>query len=112
MINSFIFVRVPFLHDMKKITAIASLLVLFTACQKADIHPRSEGSEYTSEIKRLCPKEQTPAPTGSGDVNTLGGGSGSGSTSTVDPSNPTNPTDPSNGDITDPLRKKDRKDNK
>ncbi len=66
---------------MKKITLIASLLIVFTACQKADIRPRTVSPESTEEMKSL-------------------------STDTPDP------TDPNGGDITDPLRKKDQKDNK
>ena len=98
---------------MKKITTIASLLILFAACQKADIHPRIEGSENnTSKANRPC-TNKTPSPTGSGDASTLGGGSNSGSNPTIDPNNPNNPSpDPNGGDITDPLRKKDQKDNK
>lgn len=93
---------------MKKITAIASLLVVFTACQKADIRPRTAGSEVTPEATRLCPvTTPTPSPSGSGDASSLGGGSGS--NPTIDPNNP---GDQGGGDITDPLRKKDQKDNK
>lgn len=93
---------------MKKITTIASLLILFAACQKADIHPRVGCTDDTSEAKRLGPATQTPVPTGSGDVNSLGGGNSS--SPTVDPNNPSG--DQGGGDITDPLRKKDQKDNK
>ena len=89
---------------MKKITIIASLLVVFTAGQKADIRPRTTCSP---EATRLCPAGQTPTPSGSGDASSLGGGSGT--TPTVDP---TSPGDQGGGDITDPLRKKDQKDNK
>lgn len=92
---------------MKKITIIASLLVVFTACQKADIRPRTAGSDVTPEATRFCPAGQTPTPSGSGDAGSLGGGSGP--TPTVDPNNP---GDQGGGDITDPLRKKDQKDNK
>lgn len=89
------------LYDMKKITLIASLLVVFTACQKADIRPRTAGSESISEMKSLS----TDSPSDGGNPNALGGGT---ENPTVDPNNP----DPNGGDITDPLRKKDQKDNK
>ncbi len=88
-------------YDMKKITIIASLLVVFTACQKADIRPRTGSMEPGSEVKSLS--VETPTPTGE-NPNSLGGSDGT----TVDPNNP----DPNGGDITDPLRKKDQKDNK
>jgi hypothetical protein len=86
---------------MKKITLIASLLIVFTACQKADIRPRTVSPESTEEMKSLS--TDTPDPNG-GNPNSLGGGP-----ETADPGNP---TDPNGGDITDPLRKKDQKDNK
>lgn len=89
-------------YDMKKITLIASLLIVFTACQKADIRPRTVSSESTEELKSLSSDSQDP---NSGNTNALGGDTDP----TVDPGNP---TDPNGGDITDPLRKKDQKDNK
>ncbi len=92
---------------MKKITIIASLLVVFTACQKADIRPRTSGCmEPTPEAKSLS--VETPTPDGTGNPNALGGGGSGTDNPTVDPNNP----DPNGGDITDPLRKKDQKDNK
>lgn len=90
---------------MKKITVITSLLILFTACEKADIRPNARCSEPTVEASRSADPSDN-----SGD----GGGSGSlttGTNPTVDPGT-TNPNDPAGGDITDPLRKKDQKDNK
>jgi hypothetical protein len=90
---------------MKKITIIASLLVLFTACQKADIRPRAGYAEPTPELKSISgndsPNSETP--------NSIGGQPDS-STPTVDPNNPTG--GPNEGEITDPLRKKDQKDNR
>ncbi|WP_300356288.1 hypothetical protein [Fluviicola sp.] len=87
---------------MKKITLIASLLIVFTACQKADIRPRTVSPASSQELKSNS-SQDTPNPN-SGNPNTLGGGSDS----SVDPNTP----DPNGGDITDPLRKKDQKDNK
>lgn len=90
-------------YDMKKITLIASLLIVFTACQKADIRPRTVSSESsTEELKSISSSSDTQDPNG-GNSNALGGGTDP----SVDP-----PTDPNGGDITDPLRKKDQKDNK
>jgi hypothetical protein len=86
---------------MKKITIIASLLILFSACQKADIHPNTRVSEdFTPEAKNLL--IETPDGGNTSNDNSIG----SGSNPTVDPNNP------EGGDITDPLRKKDQKDNK
>jgi len=94
-------------YDMKKITIIASLLVVFTACQKADIRPRTSSVEPGSEVKSLS--IGTPANDENANPNALGGSGGTDATNpTVDPNNP----DPNGGDITDPLRKKDQKDNK
>lgn len=97
-------------YDMKKITLIASLLVVFAACQKADIRPRTNGCmDPATEAKSVS--DETASPSNNGNPNALGGGgSGTGSESnpTVDPNNP----DPNGGEITDPLRKKDQKDNK
>lgn len=90
-------------YDMKKIALIALLLVVFTACQKADIRPRTICSEPTPEMKSLSVEN----PTNGENPNALGGDSDS--NPTVDPNNP---SDPEGGDITDPLRKKDQKDNK
>ncbi len=96
-------------YDMKKITLIALLLVVFTACEKADIRPRTHGCmepTTTEELKNLT--NETPGSTndGSGNANAIGGGGG---TTT---GNPTVDPDPNGGEITDPLRKKDQKDNK
>lgn len=94
---------------MKKITLIASLLVLFTACQKADIHPRSSSEagcvEHTTpNMQRI----QTNSNPDAGNANSLG--SRPGSKPTIDPNSPTE--NPNEGEITDPLRKKDQKDNR
>lgn len=106
------------LCDMKKITVIASLLVLFTACEKADIRPNatrsSESSESTIEQTRAAQLSRpTQAGRSAADPNTNSGGGESGSlngtNSTAGPG--TNP-DPIGGEITDPIRKKDQKDNK
>jgi len=96
-------------YDMKKITLIASLLVVFTACQKADIRPRTGCTEPTPEMQRISVKNGNSSTSNTGGQNSLGGGSDS-NNPTVDPNNPT--PDPNGGDITDPLRKKDQKDNK
>lgn len=90
-------------YDMKKITLIATLLVVFTACQKADIRPRTVSADSTPEMKSLS---EDGGSVNSGTPNALDGDPGS--NPTVDPNNP----DPNGGDITDPLRKKDQKDNK
>ncbi len=99
-------------YDMKKITLIASLLLVFAACQKADIRPRTGGcTEPETEAKSLSTGTSTTSPEGIGTPNALGGtgnGTGTDSNPTVDPNAP----DPDGGDITDPLRKKDQKDNK
>ena len=97
-------------YDMKKITLIALLLVVFTACEKADIRPRTRGCmepTTTEEVKDLS--TETPATTngGTGNPNALGGNGNNSGNPTVDPNSP----DPEGGEITDPLRKKD-KDNK
>jgi hypothetical protein len=101
-------------YDMKKITLIALLLVVFTACEKADIRPRTRGCmepTTTEEAKSLS--GETPAPTydETGNPNALGGG-GNGSDNPTNPTVDPNSPDPTGGDITDPLRKKDQKDNK
>lgn len=93
-------------YDMKKITIIASLLVVFTACQKADIRPRTSSMEPGSEVKSLSIETPATADGENANPNSLGGSDGA--NPTVDPNNP----DPNGGDITDPLRKKDQKDNK
>lgn len=99
-------------YDMKKITLIASLLLVFAACQKADIRPRTgQGGcmdPSSTEVKNLS--IETPTTEGNGTPNALGGNNGTGTESnpTVDPNSP----DPNGGDITDPLRKKDQKDSK
>jgi hypothetical protein len=91
---------------MKKITIIASLLIVFTACQKADIRPRHTcGEESTPEMQRIS--ESNSDGTTVGTPNALSGSETG--TTTVDPNDPENPN---GGDITDPLRKKDQKDNK
>lgn len=87
--------------DMKKITVIALLLVLFSACQKADIRPNTAVSEPTPEMKSLS--TDTPNETETGSSSSL-----TSETNPVDPNNPSG----EGGDITDPLRKKDQKDNK
>ncbi|MNJ83804.1 hypothetical protein D3C87_12290 [compost metagenome] len=93
------------LCDMKKITVIASLLILFTACEKADIRPNTtRGSEQTLEVKRSAGSDVNPDGNNSDPLST-------GTTPTVDPGT-SNPSDPAGGEITDPLRKKDQKDNK
>lgn len=100
----------PF-YDMKKITIIASLLVVFTACQKADIRPRTGGcmEPNSTEVKSLSIETPNTGNDSNANPNALGGnGGGSDANPTVDPNNP----DPNGGDITDPLRKKDQKDNK
>lgn len=89
---------------MKKITIIASLLIVFTACQKADIRPRTECGTPTPEMKSIS---EDGSGTTVGTPNALG--SPETGTPTVDPNDPENPN---GGDITDPLRKKDQKDNK
>jgi hypothetical protein len=95
-------------YDMKKITLIASLLVVFTACQKADIRPRTGCTETTREMQRISVKNNNSSNSDGGGQHALGGSSES--TQTVDPNNPV--PDPNGGDITDPLRKKDQKDNR
>lgn len=97
-------------YDMKKITLIASLLLVFAACQKADIRPRTGGcTEPETEAKSLSTGSSTTSSEGIGSPNALGGGgTGTDSNPTVDPNAP----DPDGGGITDPLRKKDQKDNK
>lgn len=97
-------------YDMKKITLIASLLLVFAACQKADIRPRTGGcTEPESEVKSLSRGTSTTSSEGIGTPNALGGsGTGTDSNPSVDPNTP----NPDGGDITDPLRKKDQKDNK
>ncbi|WP_341903049.1 MULTISPECIES: hypothetical protein [Fluviicola] len=90
---------------MKKITIIASLLIVFTACQKADIRPRTQCGTETPEMQRISQNGSTGTTVGS--PNALGGSETT--TTTVDPNDPENPN---GGDITDPLRKKDQKDNK
>ena len=97
-------------YDMKKITLIASLLLVFAACQKADIRPRTGAcTEPETEVKSLSRGTSTTSSEGTGNPNALGGnGGGTDVNPTVDPNAP----DPSGGDITDPLRKKDQKDNK
>lgn len=97
-------------YDMKKITLIASLLLVFAACQKADIRPRTGGcTEPETEVKSLSTEIPAPTSEGVGNPNALSGsGTGTDVNPTVDPNTP----DPSGGDITDPLRKKDQKDNK
>lgn len=97
-----------YLSDMKKITVIASLLIVFTACEKADIRPNSTSStEPAAALKRGgCTDPGTNPNTAGDDSEAIG----SGGNPTVDPNSP-NP-DPNGGDITDPLRKKDQKDNK
>ncbi|WP_148235393.1 hypothetical protein [Fluviicola taffensis] len=89
---------------MKKITIIASLLVVFAACQKADIHPNTRSSENSvgSPTKCLTPELKNGAGSNSG--NTLSTGTGT----VIDSTNPD--VSPEGGDITDPLRKKDKKD--
>lgn len=89
---------------MKKITIIASLLIVFTACEKADIRPRTECGTANPEIQAISQDGSTGTTVGS--PNALGSPE---TTTTVDPNDP---EDPNGGDITDPLRKKDQKDNK
>lgn len=95
---------------MKKITIIASLLIVFTACEKADIRPRTQCGAPTPEMKSIS--ENGSGGTTVGTPNALGDGGGSETNPTVDPNDPNNPNNPNGGDITDPLRKKDQKDNK
>ena len=97
-------------YDMKKITLIASLLLVFAACQKADIRPRTGGcTEPETEVKSLSNRNSKPSSEGAGNPSALSSsGTGTDANPTTDPNTP----DPSGGDITDPLRKKDQKDNK
>lgn len=77
---------------MKKLFVIAVLFAGVTACHKADIQPNTTSSSTTMSTK-----------------------SGDGSTTTTTSSNPNDPSTGDGGDggtITDPLRKKDQKDNK
>lgn len=95
-----------YLCDMKKITVLASLLILFSACEKADIRPNAtRASEPASELKRACSNPGTNTSHAGDDAGSLG----TGTNPTIDPNAP---SDPNGGDITDPLRKKDQKDNK
>ncbi|MDR0801346.1 hypothetical protein [Fluviicola sp.] len=88
---------------MKKITIIASLLILFTACKKVDIHPNTTiNPESVVEASRSAnPNENSGDDGGSSSLTT-------GTNSTADPNNP----DPEGGGITHPSRTKDQKDNK
>ena len=95
---------------MKKITIIASLLVVFTACQKADIRPRTACGEPTPEMQRISEESSTGTNAGTPNAVSSSGSETTTTTTTVDPNNPGG--DPNGGDITDPLRKKDQKDNK
>lgn len=98
-------------YDMKKITFIAVLLVVITACEKADIRPRTRGCmepTTTEEAKNLTNETPVPTSEGTGNPNAIGGGGTNTDNPTVDPNTP----DPNGGDITDPLRKKDQKDNR
>nr|WP_294859057.1 membrane lipoprotein lipid attachment site-containing protein [uncultured Fluviicola sp.] len=93
---------------MKKIVFIASLLIVFTACQKVDIRPRTECGKSNPEMQRISQDGSTNTTVGT--PNALGGSeTTTTTTTTVDPNDPENPN---GGDITDPLRKKDQKDNK
>lgn len=76
---------------MKRIFVIAVLFLSVTACEKAVIQPNT-------------PASNTSMSTKSGD--------GSTNTTATDPNNPEDPNSGDGGTITDPLRKKDQKDNK
>ncbi len=106
------------LCDMKKITVIASLLILFTACEKADIRPNATTSsepaiEATRSARAASTTQAGRSASDPGD-NSDGGDSGSiktGRNTTVSSPGTSSP-DPTGGEITDPIRKKDQKDNK
>jgi hypothetical protein len=94
-------------YDMKKITVIASLLVVFTACKKVELHPNNVNSEPVKrQMNCITPVD---SPTKGSNSNSLG--SGTSVTTTTDSPGPIT-GNPSGGEITDPLRKKDQKDNK
>lgn len=76
---------------MKKVFVIAVLFLSVTACEKAVIQPNTPASNTTMSTKS---------------------GDGNNTTTTSEPSNPENPNGEDGGTITDPLRKKDQKDNK
>lgn len=82
---------------MKKIVYISFLALFFASCQKEEIIPNSSHVQPTSTEKGTSSGGGTST---SGEVATTGG-------TTVDDGT----IDPG-GDITDPMRRKDKKDNK
>lgn len=88
---------------MKKIYVIVGLLVLMASCQKEVIRPNECPTQSPTE------KRGTTGTDADGNPTTGGGG-----IETTDPDNTTNGTEPSeeDNDITDPMRKNDRKGSK
>lgn len=87
---------------MKKLVLIVGLVLVAASCQKEQIVPRSSanGTGNNSAIM-ACPTNETPTPT-AGSISSTGG------TTVTAGDNTGNLED---GDITDPMRKKDKKGN-
>jgi hypothetical protein len=85
---------------MKKVVLILSVVFVAASCQKETIVPNGTSSQDITKSATFK---------GGEDDNTHGGGTG---TIYGDDTNPTDPTDPDDGSITDPMKKKDKKDSK
>ena len=86
---------------MKKLVLILSVVFVAASCQKENFAPNECGTS----------QDRTKSTTfkGGEDDNTHGSGTGS---VYGDNGNPTDPTSPDDGTITDPMKKKDKKDSK
>lgn len=87
---------------MKKVVYIAALVMVVASCQKEDIRPTAPATTTTIPVQLKSGTIPTPEPqTGeldaSGDTETTTG---------------TTPPDSGDGEITDPMRKKDKKEGK
>ncbi len=84
---------------MKKIYVIVGLLVLMASCQKEVIRPNE------------CPTQSTTEKRGTTGTDADGNPTTGGSIESTDPGSTTTSTEPNGdeNDITDPMRKKDKK---
>lgn len=85
---------------MKKLVLILSVVFVAASCQKETFVPNEHDAQAVTKSSTFK---------GGEDDNTHGAGTGS---IYGDNGNPTDPTNPDDGSITDPMKKKDKKDSK
>lgn len=92
---------------MKKLFVISLLLLGFTACHKADIKPNTSAGSFEQKSAITSNGGET-----SGNSSIDGNSTSSSTTTTTTSSTNPNSGETTDGTITDPLRKKDQRDNR